>query len=114
MARANSTLTKSEAAAVGRAIAILKKNLQSGHPLCSSSSVRKYLSLQYGLHKVEIFSAIWLNAQNMVIAIEEISKGTLTQTSVFPREVIRSAIKHNAAAVIFAHNHPSGVAEPSH
>ena len=114
MAEVNSTLTKIEAAAVRRALSILKRHLNSGPALSSPCAVRNYLSLQYGLHKVEVFSAIWLNAQNMVIAIEEISKGTLTQTSVFPREVIRSAIEKNAAGVIFAHNHPSGVAEPSH
>jgi len=53
-------------------------------------------------------------AQHRVIAAEELFRGTLTQTSVYPREVVKCALKHNAAAVIFAHNHPSGVAEPSH
>jgi len=55
-----------------------------------------------------------LDAQHRVIAFEELFRGTLTQTSVYPREVVKSALKHNAAAVIFAHNHPSGAAEPSH
>lgn len=57
--------------------------------------------------------AIFLDAQNRVIASEELFHGTLTQTSVYPREVVKRAIHHNAAALIFAHNHPSGVAEPS-
>ena len=54
-----------------------------------------------------------LDAQHRVIAIEELFRGTLTQTSVYPREVVKAALRANAAAVIFAHNHPSGVAEPS-
>jgi DNA repair protein RadC len=57
---------------------------------------------------------LFLDAQNHVIAVEELFSGTLSQTSVFPREVVRRALHHNAAGVIFAHNHPSGVAEPSH
>ena len=56
---------------------------------------------------------LFLDAQNRLIACEEMFRGTLTQTSVYPREVVKAALKHNAAAVIFAHNHPSGVAEPS-
>jgi DNA repair protein RadC len=56
---------------------------------------------------------LFLDAQNRVIATEELFSGTLTQTSVYPREVVKRALHHNAAAVIFAHNHPSGVAEPS-
>ncbi len=56
---------------------------------------------------------LFLDAQNRVIASEEMFRGTLTQTSVYPREVVKRALAHNAAAVILAHNHPSGVAEPS-
>ncbi len=57
--------------------------------------------------------ALFLDAQHRVIAIEELFRGTLTQTSVYPREVVKASLHHNAAAVIFAHNHPSGMAEPS-
>lgn len=56
---------------------------------------------------------MFLNAQHGLIACEQLFQGTLTQTSVYPREVVKTALKHNAAAVIFAHNHPSGIAEPS-
>ena len=59
------------------------------------------------------FVAIFLDAQHHVISVEELFRGTLTQTSVYPREVVKASLKHNAAAVIFAHNHPSGVTEPS-
>ena len=58
--------------------------------------------------------ALFLDAQNRVIGVEELFRGTLTQTSVYPREVVKRALHHNAGAVILAHNHPSGVAEPSH
>jgi DNA repair protein RadC len=57
--------------------------------------------------------ALFLDAQNRVLAKEELFRGTLTQTSVYPREVVKRALAHNAAGVILAHNHPSGVAEPS-
>ena len=60
-----------------------------------------------------MFVCIWLDAQHRVIEIEEPFRGTLTQTSVYPREIVKAALARNAAAVIFAHNHPSGVAQPS-
>ena len=60
-----------------------------------------------------MFYALFLDAQNRLIAAEEMFRGTLRQTSVYPREVVKRALQHNAGAVIFAHNHPSGVAEPS-
>jgi DNA repair protein RadC len=61
----------------------------------------------------EVFVVVFLDAQHRVVASEELFRGTLTQTSVYPREVVKRALHHNAAAVILAHNHPSGVAEPS-
>jgi DNA repair protein RadC len=61
----------------------------------------------------EAFVVVFLTAQNRVIAAEELFRGTLTQTSVYPREIVKAALQHNAAAVILAHNHPSGAAEPS-
>jgi DNA repair protein RadC len=75
--------------------------------------VRDYLRLTLGNRPREAFVAVLLDAQNRVITQEELFQGTLTQTSVYPREVVKCALRHNAAAVIFAHNHPSGVAEPS-
>jgi DNA repair protein RadC len=82
--------------------------------LSSPSAVRDFLRLQLQGRPIEVFVGIFLDAQNRVIEVEELSAGTLTQTSVFPREVVRRALHHNAAGMIFAHNHPSGVAEPSH
>ena len=87
---------------------------KAGDNLSSPSAVRDFLRLQLQGRAVEIFVGIFLDAQNRVLEVEELFAGTLTQTSVFPREVVRRALHHNAAGMIFAHNHPSGVAEPSH
>jgi DNA repair protein RadC len=75
--------------------------------------VRQYLALHLAGYEREVFSALWLDAQHRLIAAEHLAVGTLTQTSVYPREVARRCLQVNAAAVIFAHNHPSGCAEPS-
>lgn len=76
-------------------------------------AVRAYLQLRLAGLEHEEFHAIWLDAQNRVIASQALFSGTLTQTSVYPREVVKAALSHNAAACIFAHNHPSGAPEPS-
>ncbi len=81
--------------------------------LNSPARVRDYLRLQIGTLPHEVFYGLFLDAQNRLIAAEELFRGTLTQTSVYPREVVKRALACNAAAVILAHNHPSGVAEPS-
>jgi len=82
--------------------------------LNSPSLVRDYLKLTLTDKTHEVFVCVFLDAQNRVIAVDELFRGTLTQTSVYPREVVKAALHHNCAAVILAHNHPSGVAEPSH
>lgn len=81
--------------------------------LASPEAVRDWLRLSLGQTPHEVFLALWLDAQNRLIASEELFRGTLTQTSVYPREVVKRALAHNAGAVILAHNHPSGLAEPS-
>jgi DNA repair protein RadC len=91
----------------------LQEKLKESAALTSPGAVRDYLRLKLASRKEEAFVCIWLDAQHRVIGIEEAFTGTLTQTSVYPREIVKSALRHNAAAVIFAHNHPSGVAEPS-
>jgi DNA repair protein RadC len=91
----------------------LVEKMKNGDAMSSPQSVRDYLRLTLQGKKHEIFLGIFLDAQNRTIATEELFKGTLTQTSVYPREVVKRALHHNAAAIIFAHNHPSGVAEPS-
>lgn len=81
--------------------------------LTSPSAVRDYLRLLFRGRGYESFVTLFLDSQNRLIICEELFRGTLAQTSVYPREVVKRALEHNAAAVIFAHNHPSGVAEPS-
>jgi DNA repair protein RadC len=81
--------------------------------LASPEAVRDWLRLSLGNLPHEVFVALWLDAQNRLIASEELFRGTLTQTSVYPREVVKRALANNAGAVILAHNHPSGLAEPS-
>ncbi len=92
----------------------LASEMKAGVNLGSPTVVRDYLRMSIQDRHVEVFVGLFLDAQNRVIATDELFSGTLTQTSVFPREVVRKALQYNAAAVIFAHNHPSGVAEPSH
>jgi len=92
---------------------LLAEDLQLGDVLDSPEAVRHYLRLAIGNQEVEVFLVLFLNAQNRLLAVEELTRGTLTETRVYPREVARRALQHNARAVIVAHNHPSGVAEPS-
>lgn len=103
----------SEDKVIARALRILEGRIRSGVALTSPGAVRDYLRLSLGGREHEVFVCIWMDAQHRVIGLEEPFRGTLTQTSVHPREIVKSALKHNAAAVIFAHNHPSGVAQPS-
>lgn len=91
----------------------LNEEMQRGDALNSPRAVRDYLQLLLGSRQQEVFVVLFLDTQHRVIATEELFHGTLGQTSVYPREVVKRALAHNAAAVILAHNHPSGVAEPS-
>ncbi len=91
----------------------LSEELKRKDALSSPKQVRDFLSLKLGNAPREVFLVLFLDAQNRVQAQESLFEGTLTQTSVYPREVVKRALFHNAASVIFAHNHPNGVAEPS-
>jgi DNA repair protein RadC len=77
------------------------------------AKVKDYLQLQLGARDFEVFAVMFLDAQNRLLKLEEMFRGTLTQTSVYPREVVKRALHLHAGAVILAHNHPSGAAEPS-
>ena len=101
------------AAAIELARRSTKEELKTGTALTSPGAVRDYLRLAIGARPHEVFVCIWLDAQHRVTKFEEPFQGTLTQTSVYPREIVKAALACNAAAVIFAHNHPSGVAQPS-
>src|SRR5437762_12846824 len=98
---------------IKRALKILDARMRSAPVLSSPEAVRDYLRLLLHDRGHEVFVCVFLDAQHRVIACDELFRGTLTQTSVYPREVVKAALAHNAAAVILAHNHPSGVAEPS-
>ena len=93
-----------------RAIA---EQLVSGEVLGSPEAVRQYLRLQLGRQRHESFVVLFLDVKNRLIACEEMFRGTLTHTSVYPREVVKAALSHNAASVLLAHNHPSGTPDPS-
>ena len=79
----------------------------------SPEAVRDYLQLQLGSRPYEVFAVLFLDTQHRLIVLEELFRGTLTQTSVYPREVVVRALALNAASVVLAHNHPSGTAQPS-
>lgn len=91
----------------------LAQEMSARDTFSSPGQVRDWLRLKLATRQNEVFMALWLDAQNRLLKAEELFAGTLTQTSVYPREVVKKALGHNAAAVILAHNHPSGVAEPS-
>jgi len=87
--------------------------IQRGDALTSPEATRAYLSAQLRGYGYEVFACLFLDNQHRVISLEELFRGTIDSASVYPREVVKRALFHNAAAVIFAHNHPSGVNEPS-
>jgi len=91
----------------------LYEKLSRGDALCSVQQTRQYLMTQLQACVQEVFACLFLDNRNRVISFDKMFHGTIDSASVYPREVVRVALKKNAAAVIFAHNHPSGVAEPS-
>ena len=91
----------------------LEEDLKTGVALDQPDRVKHYCTAHLGHLSVEHCLALYLDSQFRLIASEEVSRGTLTQASVYPREIIKSGLRHHAAAMILAHNHPSGVAEPS-
>jgi DNA repair protein RadC len=92
---------------------LLERRIVGEVALDSPQAVKDYLSTRFGLLSREVFAVLHLNAQHRVLDCAELFQGTLTQTSVYPREVVKAALARNAAAVILVHNHPSGTTEPS-
>ena len=92
---------------------VLGRRVRRGTTLSSPDIVRDYLRTRLGTLEHEVFASLLVDSQNRLIEYAELFRGTLAQTSVYPREVVKIALMRNAAAMIFAHNHPSGVAEPS-
>lgn len=91
----------------------LYEQLERGHVLENPSITKEYLASQLRAYKHEVFAGLFLDNRHRVICFEELFTGTIDGASVYPREVVKKAMGYNAAAVIFAHNHPSGIAEPS-
>lgn len=91
----------------------LYEDLKRGQALTSPAASRDYLTARLADYPYEVFACVFLDTRHRLIACDELFRGTVNGASVHPREVVRRALKHNAAAVILAHNHPSGIAEPS-
>lgn len=92
---------------------VLSHRVRRGATMSSPQAVKDYLRVQIGVLEHEVFCVLFLDAQHRIIALKQMFRGTVTQTSVYPREVVKESLALNAAAVILAHNHPSGAAEPS-
>jgi DNA repair protein RadC len=98
---------------VDQALALLACEARTADVMASPEGVKDYLRLLLADRPYEVFVGVFLDSQNRVLGIEELFRGTLTQTSVYPREVVREAMLCNAASLIVAHNHPSGSVSPS-
>lgn len=96
-----------------RARYVLSRRIRRGASMDSPQAVKDFLRLCIGVLEHEMFSALYMNTQDRLIAFKELFRGTTAQTTVYPREVLKEALKLNASFVILAHNHPSGDAEPS-
>ena len=108
------TTTQDDDAAITRALHILSMRLKEpGEAMAAPSTVKNYLCLNVATLDHEVFGVLWLDAQNRMLTNTLLFAGTLTQTSVYPREVVKAALTHNAAAAILYHNHPSGMGDPS-
>jgi DNA repair protein RadC len=92
----------------------MAQQLKERAALDTPEAVKHYLQLHLSARKHEIFAVLFLDSQHRLLALEELFRGTLTQTSVYPREVVLRALHHHAAGVVLAHNHPSGAVHPSH
>lgn len=111
----DSSLPECQRLVTGLALAqeLLAEEMADAPAFDGPGAVSDYLKLHFAGQRHESFVVLFLDAQHRLIAAEEMFRGTLTQTSVYPREVVRRALHHNAGAVILSHNHPSGHAEPS-
>lgn len=92
---------------------LLANRVRRGATMSSPQAVKDHLRLELGVLEHEVFCVLFLDAQHRIIALKQMFRGTVSQTSVYPREVVKEALSVNAAAVILAHNHPSGSVEPS-
>jgi DNA repair protein RadC len=110
----NGQFTRYEQRAIATALRAMERVMRdAGVTLDRPGAVVDYLQLRLAKLEHEVFALLYLDAQNRLIAYEELFRGTVSQTAVYPREIIKQVLAHNASAVVLAHNHPSGQAEPS-
>jgi DNA repair protein RadC len=95
------------------AVELVEQRFQRGNPLGSPDETRTFLKIKFHGYEHEVFGAIFLDSQHNVLAFDLMFRGTIDSATIYPREVVKQALSYNAAAVIFVHNHPSGVADPS-
>ncbi len=107
------SITPEEAGIVQQAIAIIERGIKERDVLCDPTATRSYLRLQLAGLEHEVFGVIFLDNRNRVLDNQTLFRGTLDGATVYPREVAKECLYQNAAGVIFYHNHPSGVSEPS-
>lgn len=105
-------LAEADRQTIYRALAVLKATVD-GRVFDCPGAVKDYLTLKYADLPHEVFGVLWLDAQNRVRSEEVLFRGTLTQTSIYPREVVKQGLLRNAKSALVFHNHPSGLAEPS-
>lgn len=106
-------ITNPDDAVIEQALAILDKRVRRGPVFADPTTIGRYLKLQLQGHEREHFAAVFLNAKHHLLAYEVLFTGSLEGTEVHPREVVKQALRHNASAVVVAHNHPSGDPTPS-
>ncbi len=98
---------------VNLAISILDKDMRHSDVMSSPDITKDYLKLRLKEYEHEVFACLFLDNRHRVLAFDEMFRGTINGTAVYPREIVKAALRHNAAAVVLAHNHPSGIADPS-
>ena len=99
---------------ISEASEIYNRFFSKGTVISEPAKAADYFKLKLAHYEHEVFVCLFLTNQHQVIACEEMFRGTIDGASIYPREVLKAALQHNAAALVFAHNHPSGIAEPSH
>lgn len=105
--------TKTQKATINKAIGILETKIRSSEPFNKSEATKKFCQLQLASEKDEVFGCLYLDNQHRLIAFEKLFRGTVDGAHVHPRVVVRRSLELNAAALIFTHNHPSGMTTPS-
>jgi DNA repair protein RadC len=104
---------QSEAEVLEAAAGFIKERFKRSETFTSALDAQNFLNLRLGYQEREVFAVLFLDSQHRLIEYQELFFGTIDAAAVYPREVIKAALHHNAAAVIFSHNHPSGVSQPS-